>query len=50
MGDVQLGDLHTDLHWPLMMSRPVTIYAGANEIQRDILAKAVLNMPNAPRG
>ncbi|BAN48584.1 acyl-CoA dehydrogenase [Metapseudomonas resinovorans] len=50
VGDVQLGDLHTDLHWPLMMSRPVTIYAGANEIQRDILAKAVLNLPNAPRG
>jgi len=50
VGDVDLGDLHTDLHWPLMMSRPVTIYAGANEIQRDILAKAVLNLPNAPRG
>ncbi|WP_425317562.1 acyl-CoA dehydrogenase [Pseudomonas nitroreducens] len=49
VGDIQLGDLHTDLHWPLMMARPVTIYAGANEIQRDILAKAVLNLPTAAR-
>ncbi|MBG6286997.1 acyl-CoA dehydrogenase [Pseudomonas nitroreducens] len=49
VGDIQLGDLHTDLHWPLMMARPVTIYAGANEIQRDILAKAVLNLPIAAR-
>jgi len=45
VGDVIVGNLHTDLHWPLMMARPVTIYAGANEIQRDILAKAVLNLP-----
>ncbi|MBA1204242.1 acyl-CoA dehydrogenase [Pseudomonas capeferrum] len=50
VGDVQIGNLGTDLHWPLMMARPVSVYAGANEIQRDILAKAVLNLPNAPRG
>src|SRR5690554_60374 len=47
VGDVRIGELETDIHWPLMMARPVTIYAGANEIQRDILAKAVLGMPRA---
>ncbi|WP_083664338.1 acyl-CoA dehydrogenase family protein [Herminiimonas arsenitoxidans] len=45
IGDVRIADLHTDLHWQLMMARPATIYAGANEVQRDILAKAVLHMP-----
>ncbi|RRU92634.1 acyl-CoA dehydrogenase [Stutzerimonas xanthomarina] len=50
VGDVSIGDLEVDPHWALMMARPVTIYAGANEIQRDILAKAVLNLPNLPRG
>jgi alkylation response protein AidB-like acyl-CoA dehydrogenase len=49
VGDVQIGSLLTDLHWPVMMSRPVSIYAGANEVQRDILAKAVLHLPSAPR-
>jgi alkylation response protein AidB-like acyl-CoA dehydrogenase len=49
VGDVQVGSLLTDLHWPLMMARPVSIYAGANEVQRDILAKAVLKLPGAPR-
>ncbi|AWY40060.1 MULTISPECIES: acyl-CoA dehydrogenase [Pseudomonas] len=49
VGDVQIGSLLTDLHWPLMMARPVSIYAGANEVQRDILAKAVLKLPSAPR-
>ncbi|RJF91696.1 acyl-CoA dehydrogenase family protein [Noviherbaspirillum saxi] len=49
MGDVQIGSMLTDLHWQLMMARPVTIYAGANEVQRDILAKAVLQMPSEPR-
>ncbi len=49
VGDVQIGDLHTDLHWPLMMARPVSIYAGANEVQRDIVAKLVLQLPSPPR-
>ncbi|MES2320772.1 MAG: acyl-CoA dehydrogenase family protein [Pseudomonadota bacterium] len=44
-GDVCVNGLNTDLHWQLMMARPVTIYAGANEVQRDILAKSVLKMP-----
>lgn len=45
VGDQGIGDTLTDLHWQLMMSRPVTIFAGANEIQRDILARSVLKLP-----
>jgi len=45
VGDVRVGNVVVDLHWQFMMSRPVTIFAGANEIQRDILAKTVLKMP-----
>jgi alkylation response protein AidB-like acyl-CoA dehydrogenase len=44
VGDVRIGDTVTDLHWQLMMARPVTIYAGCNEVQRDILAKSVLGL------
>jgi len=42
---VQIGELLADVHWPLMMSRPVTVFAGCNEVQRDVLAKAVLRLP-----
>jgi len=45
IGDVQLGSLCADLHWPFMWALPTTIYAGCNEVQRDILAKAVLKLP-----
>jgi alkylation response protein AidB-like acyl-CoA dehydrogenase len=45
VGDVHIGDLVADVHWPLMMARPVTIFAGCNEVQRDVLAKAVLRLP-----
>ncbi len=45
VGDTVIGDTLTDLHWQYMMARPVTIFAGANEVQRDILAKAVLRLP-----
>ncbi|WP_207951761.1 acyl-CoA dehydrogenase family protein [Pseudomaricurvus alcaniphilus] len=49
VGDVELAGpsaevTATDLYWQLMMARPVTIFAGANEIQRDILAKTVLGL------
>ena len=40
-GPVTLGDTATDLYWQFAMSRPGTIYAGCNEVQRDILAKGV---------
>jgi len=45
VGDVQINDTLADLHWQFMMARPVSIFAGANEIQRGILAKNVLGMP-----
>jgi alkylation response protein AidB-like acyl-CoA dehydrogenase len=45
IGDTRIGSLLTDLHWQLMMARPVTIFAGCNEVQRDILAKSVLRLP-----
>ncbi len=49
VGTVQIGSVSTDLHWALMMARPVSIYAGTNEVQRDILAKNLLKMPSAPK-
>ncbi|MDY0013822.1 MAG: acyl-CoA dehydrogenase family protein [Rhodocyclaceae bacterium] len=49
VGDAVIGGTTFDLHWPMMMARPTTIFAGANEVQRDILAKAVLKMPSEPR-
>lgn len=45
IGEVQIGGTTADLHWQLMMSRAFTIFAGANEVQRDILAKSVLRLP-----
>lgn len=47
VGTTPFGDLQIDVHWTLMMSRPITIFGGANEVQRDILAKAVLGLPGA---
>jgi alkylation response protein AidB-like acyl-CoA dehydrogenase len=46
-GDLRLGGWAFDLHWPYMMARPGTIYAGCNEVQRDILAKTVLQLGSA---
>ncbi|MGE0388256.1 MAG: acyl-CoA dehydrogenase family protein [Gammaproteobacteria bacterium] len=48
VGDAVIGDAVVDLHWQVMMVRPISIFAGANEIQRNILAKAVLKMPSEP--
>ena len=47
LGPSLFGDDHAD---PLLMfysSRPATIYGGSNEIQRNILARAALNLPEA---
>lgn len=46
-GDLHLQGWTTDLHWPFMMARPTTIYAGCNEVQRDILARTVLDLPTS---
>lgn len=49
VGSFALEGLTVDLHWALMMARPVSIYAGTNEVQRDILAKNLLKMPGVPK-
>lgn len=49
VGSFDLAGLTVDLHWMLMMARPVSIYAGTNEVQRDILAKNLLKMPGVPK-
>jgi alkylation response protein AidB-like acyl-CoA dehydrogenase len=43
-GDSTVGDEVTDYGWQFFMARPGTIFAGANEIQRNVLAKAVLGL------
>ena len=43
-----MGALTTDAHWQLMMSRPITIFGGANAVQRDIVATSILGLPRAP--
>jgi len=45
LGESLIGGLAVDIHWQMMMSRPISIFGGANEVQRDILAKAVLQLP-----
>jgi len=50
IGDVRIGETVADLHWQWMMSRPLSIFAGCNEVQRDILARSVLKLPEAAAG
>ncbi len=45
-GEVAIGDSEIDVLSPFYNSRPGTIYGGSNEIQRNILAKYVLNLPS----
>jgi len=45
-GDVLIGDRTIDLLGPYYKSRPSTIYGGSNEIQRNIIAKQVLELPS----
>lgn len=45
-GEIAFGDVAIDVLSPFYNSRPGTIYGGSNEIQRNILAKYVLNLPS----
>ena len=46
IGPLQLGNVGVDVLSNFYKSRPTTIYGGSNEIQRNILSKAVLNLPS----
>jgi alkylation response protein AidB-like acyl-CoA dehydrogenase len=46
-GDATIGPVTFDIAWQYFMSRPGTIFAGSNEIQKNILAKAVLGLPGS---
>jgi len=45
-GEAAIGDAVIDVLSPFYNSRPGTIYGGSNEIQRNIIAKYVLNLPS----
>ena len=44
-GDTRIGNLDINVLAPFYKARPSTIYGGSNEIQRNILAKQVLQLP-----
>lgn len=44
-GDVALGEEAIDILYPFLECRAFTIYGGSNQVQRNILAKNVLNLP-----
>lgn len=45
-GDVGYGAAQLDILTPFFDARPLTIYGGSNQIQRNIIAKQVLGLPN----
>ncbi|MBI2318661.1 MAG: acyl-CoA dehydrogenase family protein [Betaproteobacteria bacterium] len=44
-GKVDLGGADIDLLAPFFKARSATIYGGSNEIQRNVLARKILNLP-----
>ena len=46
MGSIPFGDKEFDLLYPFLDARAWTIYGGSNQVQRNILAKGVLNLPS----
>ncbi|MDO8597272.1 MAG: acyl-CoA dehydrogenase family protein [Sulfuricaulis sp.] len=47
IGKVPLGNGMIDIRQLYMLARPATIYGGSSEIQRNILSKRMLALPNA---
>lgn len=45
LGEVDFGEEHVNVLHPFMDCRAFTIYGGSNQIQRNILAKTVLDLP-----
>jgi len=45
-GEIDIDGVKVDVLSPFYYSRPATIYGGSSEIQRNILAKYVLNLPS----
>ena len=45
-GEIDIDGIGVDVLSPFYYSRPATIYGGSSEIQRNILAKYVLNLPS----
>ena len=41
MGKLAVGESILDLNQIQMLARPVTIYSGTNEIQRNIIARTI---------
>ncbi|MEM6495800.1 MAG: acyl-CoA dehydrogenase family protein, partial [Pseudomonadota bacterium] len=44
-GDTRIGNIDVNVLAPFYKARPAPIYGGSNEIQRNILAKQVLELP-----
>ena len=47
LGKIDFNGAEVDVLGQFYNARPATIYGGSNEIQRNILAKAVLRLPSA---
>ena len=43
-GTTRMGNVDVNVLAPFYKARPATIYGGSNEIQRNILSKAVLGL------
>jgi len=48
LGSVRIGAIEAELHRVYMIARPSSIYGGANEVQRDIIARMLLGKAGQP--